>query len=247
MRPRYAPAPAATRSGRTGAMTWEELSSASGRATRTGSRGRRPEQLVRVGNAAYGAGLSLLMLGRRSEAAEWLDRAAARWRESWEHATPTSWGRPIGTIKAALIAGHDEAADGYAAWALGLGPAEAGVADRPLRGARWRCSRSAAGLPRRSLAASLQGRGDFPPAVADALAADRRRRRDGVRRARSRRSSPRSRRARTTSRTSRSPTPCSCSSGWRPAAASLLASAARRSCRPLSYRPGSPAAAAASR
>src|SRR5215218_4817872 len=79
-----------------------------------------PEQLVRIGNAAYGAGLSLLMLGRHDEAREWLDRAAARWRESWEHATPTSWGRPIGTIKAALIAGRADKAEEYARWALGL-------------------------------------------------------------------------------------------------------------------------------
>jgi hypothetical protein len=84
-----------------------------------------PEQLVRTGNAAWGAGLSLLMLGRDAEAAEWLDRAARRWRESWEHATETSWGRPIGAIKAELIAGRDEAAAGYAGWALELGTVEA--------------------------------------------------------------------------------------------------------------------------
>ena len=35
----------------------------------------------------------------------WFLRAASRWRESWEHATPTSWGRPIGAIKAMLLAG----------------------------------------------------------------------------------------------------------------------------------------------
>src|SRR5262245_42120981 len=63
-------------------------------------------QLVRIGNAAYGAGLSLLMLGRRAEAADWLEKAATRWRESWEHATPTSWGRPIGAVKASLIGDH---------------------------------------------------------------------------------------------------------------------------------------------
>ena len=80
-----------------------------------------PEQLVRIGNAAYGAGLSLLMLGRRDEANAWLGRAATRWRESWEHATPTSWGRPIGTIKASLIAGDRRAARAYSRWALELG------------------------------------------------------------------------------------------------------------------------------
>ncbi len=84
-----------------------------------------PEQLVRLGNAAYGAGLCLLMLGESEEAAVWLGRASARWRESWEHATPTSWGRPIGVIKAALIAQDDEAAGSFAAWALALGCEEA--------------------------------------------------------------------------------------------------------------------------
>ena len=170
MRSRYALAPAAARSGRTGAMTWEELLERERSRYEDGIARLSPEQLVRVGNAAYGAGLVLLMLGRRSEAEEWLGRAAARWRESWDHATPTSWGRPIGTIKAALIAGHDDAADAYAAWTLGLGAEEAGS---PI-------GRYAAGLAllavgrwpaAASVAASLQGRDDFPPAVADALAA----------------------------------------------------------------------------
>ena len=151
-------------------MTWEELLERERSRYEDGIARLSPEQLVRVGNAAYGAGLVLLMLGRRSEAEAWLGRAAARWRESWDHATPTSWGRPIGTIKAALIAGDDDAADAYAAWTLGLGPEEAGS---PI-------GRYAAGLAllvvgrwpaAASVAASLQGRDDFPPAVADALAA----------------------------------------------------------------------------
>jgi len=49
--------------------------------------------IVRKGNAAYAAGLALLMAGDPS-AAEWLRKAAARWRESWNGGT--SWGRPIG-------------------------------------------------------------------------------------------------------------------------------------------------------
>src|SRR4051812_10167562 len=80
-----------------------------------------PDQLVRVGNAAYGAGLCLLLLGRDAEAREWLSRAAMRWRESWEHATPVSWGRPIGTIKASLIAGERREARAFSRWALELG------------------------------------------------------------------------------------------------------------------------------
>lgn len=127
-----------------------------------------PEQLVRLGNAAYGAGLSLLMLGRKDEAAEWLDRAAARWRESWEHATPTSWGRPIGTIKAALIAGRAADADAFSSWALELGSAEA---ESPI--GRYAAALALLVLGRdieaRHLALTLRERDDFPRAVADAL------------------------------------------------------------------------------
>jgi hypothetical protein len=126
------------------------------------------EQLVRIGNAAYGAGLSLLMLGRREDGGEWLDRAAARWRESWEHATPTSWGRPIGSIKAALIAGRDDAAAGFAAWALDLGTEGA---ESPI--GRYAASLALLVLGRdvdaRRVASTLRERADFPPAVADAL------------------------------------------------------------------------------
>jgi hypothetical protein len=130
----------------------------------------RPEQLVRMGNAAYGAGLALLMLGRDGEAGEWLARAAGRWRESFEHAAPDAWGRPIGTLKAWLIAARAAEAEDAARWALGLGPAEA---DSPI-------GQYAAGLAHLALgrwddgaavAETLRGRTDFPSAVADALGA----------------------------------------------------------------------------
>jgi len=128
-----------------------------------------PEQLVRIGNAAYGAGLAALMLGREEEARTWLDRAAVRWRESWEHATPTSWGRPIGAIKAALIAGRDDAASEYARWALELGTA---TAESPI--GRYAAALALLTLERwpeaRHVASTLRERDDFPHDVADALA-----------------------------------------------------------------------------
>ena len=120
-----------------------------------------PEQLVRLGNAAYGAGLTLLMLERRDEASEWLVRAAARWRESWEHATPTSWGRPIGAVKATVMAGRDDDAVALSHWALGLG----------VEGAASPIGRYAAALAllvldrdadARPLASSLRDRDEFP-------------------------------------------------------------------------------------
>jgi hypothetical protein len=151
-------------------MSFEELFERERRRYEDGMSRLDPEQLVRVGNAAYGAGLSLLMLGRSDESREWLDRAAARWQESWEHATSTSWGRPIGSIKAALIAGLDDEAVAFARWALEL---DAETAESPI--GRYAATLALLVLGRDAeaavLAASLQGRDDFPPAVADALAA----------------------------------------------------------------------------
>jgi hypothetical protein len=83
---------------------------------------REPDerQLVQVANAAWAAGLSLLMAGDREGAAEWLRRSAGRYRESW---STDAWGRPIGAMKALLIAGDD--ASEAARWALDVGAAEA--------------------------------------------------------------------------------------------------------------------------
>src|SRR5258707_8903389 len=102
-------------------MDWQALFDRERTRVEDGEARLEPEQLVRIGNAAYGAGLSLLMLGRDEEARDWLDRAALRWRESWAYATPTSWGRPIGVIKATLIAGRTQAAEEHARWTLELG------------------------------------------------------------------------------------------------------------------------------
>lgn len=127
-----------------------------------------PAQLVRLGNAAYGAGLALLMLARAPEASGWFEHAAARWRESFASATPSSWGRPIGTIKAALLAGAD--ASGYARWALGLGCAEAAS---PI--GRYAAALATAVLGRwreaGALAGELEADEAFPTPVARTLGA----------------------------------------------------------------------------
>ena len=151
-------------------MRWDELVAREQQRYADGMARLEPEQLVRLGNAAYGAGLALLMQGRTDEACEWLDRAAERWRESWEHATPTSWGRPIGVIKAALIAGRDEDASAFAGWTLGLGSVDA---ESPI--GRYAATLALLVLGRwedaQRVAATLRGRDDFPPAVAEALSA----------------------------------------------------------------------------
>jgi hypothetical protein len=81
----------------------------------------RQRQLTRMGNAAGAAGLAELMDG--SGGGEWFARAAERYRQSWEHAPPGSWGRPIGAIKARVLAGDWAGAADDARWALESGAA----------------------------------------------------------------------------------------------------------------------------
>ena len=78
----------------------------------------RQRQLVRMAMAAGGAGLARLMQGRDSEAAEWLERSADRYRESWEAAPPESWGRVVGAVKARVLAADAGGASADAEWAL---------------------------------------------------------------------------------------------------------------------------------
>jgi hypothetical protein len=132
----------------------------------------RQRQLVRVATAATGAGLARLMQGRRAEASGWFARSAERFRESFEHAPPGSWGRLIGALKARVLAGDRAGAEADARWTLELARAEV---ESPI-------VRYAAALAQlvvggddeaAALAESLQGEADdaFPQPVADSLAA----------------------------------------------------------------------------
>jgi hypothetical protein len=78
-----------------------------------------------MGNAAAGAGLSLVMQGSTDEAWEWFDLACTRYRESWADAPPGSWGRPIAILKARILAGDLTGAEGDAHWTLEQGADEA--------------------------------------------------------------------------------------------------------------------------
>jgi hypothetical protein len=121
--------------------------------------------LVRKGNTAYAAGLALLMAGD-VDAAEWFKRAAATWRESWSGGE--SWGRPIGALKASLLAHDDLAVEELAPWALSLGTA---TAESPI--GRYAATLALLALGRwpeaRHVAESLREQDDFPRDVADAL------------------------------------------------------------------------------
>lgn len=134
-----------------------------------GGETREPDerQLVQLANAAWAAGLSLLMAGDREEAAEWLRRSAARYRESWDAgAASDAWGRPLGAMKALLIAG-DEAGEA-ARWALDAGAAEAESSIGRYAGAL-----ALLVLRRDEEAEALAARlgAEFPADVANALAA----------------------------------------------------------------------------
>ena len=129
----------------------------------------RQRQLTRLGNAAGGAGLTLLMQGRPDEAGEWFRRAASRYRESFANAPPESWGRPLGAMKALVLAGDRPGAEDAARWALAVG---AGAAPSPV--GRYAAAVALLVLGDEELARphadAIRIRDDFPHDVGDALA-----------------------------------------------------------------------------
>jgi hypothetical protein len=125
-------------------------------------------QLTQLANAAWAAGLHLLLEGKPDESREWLRTASARYRESWDASAPAdSWGRPIAAMKALLLAGDD--ASEAARWALDAGARDA---VSPI-------GRYAAGLALLVLGEDVEARvvgstlrndaPEFPMAVADAI------------------------------------------------------------------------------
>ena len=132
----------------------------------------RQKQLVRAAAAATGAGLARLMQGRRGEAAGWFARSAERFQESFEDAPPGSWGRPIGALKARLLAGDRARAEADARWTLEQAPAD--VAS-PIGRYAAALAQLVVGADNEAaaLAESLQGDAEdaFPRPVADTLAA----------------------------------------------------------------------------
>jgi hypothetical protein len=122
-----------------------------------------------MGNAAAGAGIAELMDGNTDAAREWFAKAVARYRESYEHAPPGSWGRPIGMLKAEILAGDWDGAVRDAEWTLEEGAANA---DSPI--GRYAACLALLVLRRdeeaRVVADGLRTHDDFPAPVGDALA-----------------------------------------------------------------------------
>jgi len=129
----------------------------------------RQRQLTRMGNAAAGAGQAELMAGNTESAREWFAKAVQRYRESYEHAPPGSWGRPIGMLKADVLAGDWDGAARDAEWTLGQKATEA---DSPI--GRYAGCLALLVLGRdkeaRAVADGLRAGDDFPSAVGEALA-----------------------------------------------------------------------------
>jgi hypothetical protein len=154
-------------------MDWRErYESAAARYAAGETRELDERQLVQLANSAWAAGLSLLMDGDRELAARWLRRSAERYRESWDAGgAPDAWGRPLGALKALLIAGDD--ASELARWTLErcLGVRHLDVSVSPI--GRYAGVLALLALGRDDEAADVAATlGDgFPGDVADALAA----------------------------------------------------------------------------
>ena len=131
----------------------------------------RQKQLVRMANAAAGAGLACLMAERADEARSWFLEAAARYRESHADAPSGSWGRPIGSVKMRLLGGDVAGAVEDARWTLSLAPARS---ESPI--GRYAAVLASLVLGDDDTAAELVGtlraetEDRFPRPVADALA-----------------------------------------------------------------------------
>lgn len=129
----------------------------------------RQRQLTRLGNAAAGAGLALIMQGDADEAKDWFALACDRYHESWSDAPPGSWGRPIAILKARVLADDWDGAERDARWTLEEGAAES---DSPI--GRYAAALAALVLEEysqaRVLADGLRTHEGFPTDVADSLA-----------------------------------------------------------------------------
>ncbi|HVD25020.1 MAG TPA: hypothetical protein VNB86_03415 [Gaiellaceae bacterium] len=129
----------------------------------------RQRQLTRIGNAAYGAGLASLMLGRTDDARDWLSRTVEAYRDSYADAPPASWGRLVAMLKSSILAGDWDAAAAHAEQTLAEGAADA---DSPI--GRYAATLALLTLGHdedaRLVVSSIRERDDFPPDVADSLA-----------------------------------------------------------------------------
>lgn len=109
------------------------------------------------------------MAGNTEVAREWFERAVERYRESFPLAPAGSWGRPIGILKARILAADWPGADSDAEWTLDQDAAQSGS---PI--GRYAATLALLVLGRdeeaRVIADGLRTHEDFPAPVGDALA-----------------------------------------------------------------------------
>jgi len=130
---------------------------------------QRQRQLTRMGNAAWGAGLSSLMLGDRARADVWFHRAVERYHASLDSAPPGSWGRYIGSLKCRILAGDWAGAEDEARRTI---EARAQDAESPIGMYAAALAFLVLGSDgdAQALAEAIRTREDFPHDVADAVA-----------------------------------------------------------------------------
>lgn len=109
------------------------------------------------------------MAGNTELAREWFERAVERYRESFPLAPAGSWGRPIGILKARILAADWPGAESDAEWTLDQDAAQSGS---PI--GRYAATLALLVLGRdeeaRVIADGLRTHEDFPAPVGDALA-----------------------------------------------------------------------------
>jgi hypothetical protein len=74
------------------------------------------------------AGQRALLEGRLADSRTSFAAAAALYRDSWKHAPPTAYGRLVGMLKSAILAGQSEAAARYALGELAGAPRDSPTA-----------------------------------------------------------------------------------------------------------------------
>jgi hypothetical protein len=162
--------------GDTPAMDWNAKRSwaaaeHAARSSRPLADGEREDfRLAGIAGASWAEGLAARMLGEQSDAERLLRRAADEYRASWAAAPAASWGRPIAAMRCRLLAGDGAGLelDAKATLAAASSEAAGSIAGYATALALLALRRDGEALP---VARALQGRDDFVPPVAAALAA----------------------------------------------------------------------------
>ncbi len=77
------------------------------------------QELLTAAIERDGKAQDALLAGDRDGARAAFAEAADLYRDSWEHAPPTAYGRLVGMLKSSVLAGEGSEAAGYAQRALG--------------------------------------------------------------------------------------------------------------------------------